>query len=117
MFETAPARNDQADRGGVRAALVCGSLIIASLVFVAIPAASPARPDLVAALFPPWWSSGRIIAAAATAGAPVAVGRWTSIVVVRGDQNSAARLRSAGALFLMDPRNAIGCDIQGQSRT
>jgi hypothetical protein len=90
-------------------AAVCLALALGSLGPVAMIAARPADPGMVAAVFPPWWSTARILAAAATAGRLTAVGRWSSVVVVRGDEYAAARLKSAGALLLIDPRAAIGC--------
>jgi len=93
----------------------CLGLIVGSLAPVAVIAARPADPSAVAAIFPPWWPPARIMAAAGTAGRLTALGRWSSVVVVRGDASSPARLKSAGALLLIDPRAAIGCDALSTS--
>lgn len=93
----------------------CLALSLASLAPVAMIATRPADPGAVAALFPPWWPSARILSAAGTAGRLAAVGRWPAIVVVRGDASVLARLKSSGAVLLFDPRAAVGCDILSKS--
>ncbi len=92
--------------------LNAAALLTAS--FVAIAAlALQARPgaEVVAVVFPPWWSVADAIAAAAAAEADVV--RTTmlpSIVVVRPrDRDGLARLRAAGGLMALDPRAAGAC--------
>ncbi len=72
-----------------------------------------ARPgaDVVAVMFPPWWSSQQIFAAAASADA--AIVRLTaihSILVVRPDDHEGvARLRQAGVWLALDPQAIAAC--------
>jgi hypothetical protein len=71
------------------------------------------RPDaeIVAAVFPPWWSAERTFLAAASADA--AIVRMTavpSLLVVRPDQHDGlTRLHEAGVWFVMDPRAIAAC--------
>jgi hypothetical protein len=88
------------------------ALLIAS--FTAIAALSlQVRPgsDVVAVAFPPWWSAGQSVAAAASADA--AVVRMTalpSLLVVRPDgADGLARLHSAGGWLVMDPQALAAC--------
>ncbi len=74
-------------------------------------AAAPAGADRIAAVFPPWWSGGRVIDAAASAGDIAGAGAYRSILIVRGNAPGlAARLRRAGALVLLSPGLAGQCD-------
>ena len=89
--------------------------LIAAATLVAAAAGATAVPraasDAVAAVFPPWW--GREQAAAAVAQADALIvreGAVGSILVVRAtDAGLADRLRSHGALVLLDPIAAGGC--------
>src|ERR1700761_9093415 len=71
------------------------------------------RPDteIVAVVFPPWWSAEQAFGAAASANA--ALVRTTAIpavLVVRPDEQAGlARLREAGAWFSIDPRAIAAC--------
>lgn len=71
----------------------------------------PADDNLVAAIFPPWWSEARSIAAVASAdGAILGWGRFRTIVITRSDQPGfAERLHDAGALLLVEPSELTGC--------
>src|SRR6201994_2727761 len=87
-------------------------LVVAS--FVAVAALSfQARPDseVVAAVFPPWWSTQHIFEAAASADASII--RTTAIaavVVVNPDEHGGIeRLRQAGVLLTIDPQAIAGC--------
>lgn len=61
-------------------------------------------------MFPPWWSSARVIAAASAAGPVSAASRQPFVVVVRApDGDVAGRLRQAGALLVLDPGLARAC--------
>jgi hypothetical protein len=88
------------------------ALLIAS--FIAIAALSlQAQPgsDIVAVAFPPWWSAGQAVLAAASADA--AIVRSTalpSLLVVRPDgTDGLARLRKAGGWLVMDPQALAAC--------
>jgi hypothetical protein len=88
------------------------ALLIAS--FIAIAALSlQVRPgsDVVAVAFPPWWSAGQAVLAAASADA--AIVRSTalpSLLVVRPDgTDGLARLRTAGGWLVMDPQALGAC--------
>jgi hypothetical protein len=71
------------------------------------------RPDteVVAVVFPPWWSTQHIFEAAASANA--AIIRTTAIaavVVVRPDDHEGmTRLRKAGAWLAIDPQAIAAC--------
>jgi hypothetical protein len=86
----------------VAAAIV---LSVATILVVSVP-----RSNVVAALFPPWWGSKTIFEAAAEAGDPVRLGRFPWVMIVHGDPSHLAhRLRTAGALLLVDSRFFAGC--------
>lgn len=80
------------------------ALALASLVVVVALAAGPRTPRQVAAVFPPWWSSARIVAAAGEAGAITGFGGARNVVLVAAaDDNLPRRLNAAGALLQLDP--------------
>jgi hypothetical protein len=88
------------------------ALLIAS--FAAVAALSlQVRPgtEIVAVVFPPWWSTEQTFNAAASADA--AIVRMTaipSLLVVRPDQHDGLnRLRNAGAWLAMDPQAIAAC--------
>jgi hypothetical protein len=92
--------------------LNAAALLVAS--WVAISAlALQARPDaeIVAVVFPPWWSAQDVFLAAASANA--AIVRMTaipSLLVVRPDnEDGMTRLRKAGAWLTMDPQAIAAC--------
>jgi hypothetical protein len=89
----------------------CFYIILAIAATLILPLATAAPDsDVVAAVFPPWWGAADTFKAAASAGHPMRLGRFSSIVIVRGDHSVlAARLRSAGALILIDSRAFSGC--------
>jgi hypothetical protein len=72
-----------------------------------------ARPgiEVVAAVFPPWWSSQQTLRAAASANA--AIVRLTALpamLVVRPDNHEGlTRLRSAGVWLTIDPLAIAAC--------
>lgn len=67
-------------------------------------------PRVGAGVFPPWWSSHDVIAAAAAAGSIVRLGTFPFIVVVRSNSsNVAENLSSSGSLFNLDPVGIAGC--------
>lgn len=84
-------------------------LAAAGTAAVALPAAPQA--DIVAAVFPPWWSEQKVYGAIADADATVL--RPTAlptVVVVRPVATTGrARLRAAGAWFAADPQVAAAC--------
>jgi hypothetical protein len=67
--------------------------------------------EVVAAAFPPWWSTRQIFEAAASADA--AIVRTTAlpgILVVRpNDREGLTRLRQAGAWLTIDPQAIAAC--------
>ena len=87
-------------------------LLLAS--FVAISALTlQVRPEteVVAVVFPPWWSSQQALQAAASADA--AIVRATAlpaVIVVRPNNHQGlARLNQAGAWFSIDPQAIAAC--------
>ena len=92
--------------------LNAAALLVAS--WVAITALSmQVRPgaEIVAVVFPPWWSAQEVFLAAASANA--AIVRMTalpSLLVVRPDDHDGlARLRQAGVWLTMDPQAIAAC--------
>jgi hypothetical protein len=92
--------------------LNAAALLAAS--FIAIAALSlQVRPgaEIVAVVFPPWWSAQQVFLAAASANA--AIVRMTAIpaiLVVRPDgRDGLTRLREAGVWFAADPRAVAAC--------
>ncbi len=92
--------------------LNAAALLVAS--FLAIAALSlqvRAGAEIVAVLFPPWWSSQQAFVAAASADA--AIVRMTavpSLLVVRlGERDGLTRLRRAGAWLTLDPQAIAAC--------
>lgn len=84
----------------------------ATLVMAMSAAAAPTDAARVAAVFPPWWSSARVMEAAATAGDIAGAGAHSSILIVSsGAPGLAARLRDAGAVVLLSPGLAGLCAV------
>jgi hypothetical protein len=88
------------------ALLLASWLFVAALAFQVHPDA-----DVVAVVFPPWWSTQEAMQAAATANAAfVRTTAIPAILVVRPDnQAGLARLHRAGAWFAIDPRAVAAC--------
>jgi hypothetical protein len=87
-------------------------LLLSSWIFI-VALSFQARPDteVVAVVFPPWWSAQQAFEAAAAANAvfvrPTAI---PAIVVVRPDERAGLiRLHEAGAWFAIDPRAVAAC--------
>jgi hypothetical protein len=91
--------------------IFCVSVSAVGSLAVAVAAASP-RSSSIAAAFPPWWANSDIFKAAARAGDPLRIGRFPWIVIVRGDASDLSeRLRSAGAIALVDANSLAGCGL------
>ena len=92
--------------------LNAAALLVASWVAVAALSLH-VRPgaEIVAVVFPPWWSAQEVFSAAASANA--AIVRMTALptlLVVRPDDlNGLARLRQAGVWLTMDPQAIAAC--------
>ena len=87
-------------------------LVASTLAFAGLSLAPPQAPGApVAVVFPPWWGATRSFLAASAAGvAVIRAGAIPAILVVRlDDAASRARLRSAGAVFFLDPQALGGC--------
>lgn len=87
-------------------------LLLASWVFVAaLSFQIRADTEVVAVVFPPWWSAEQAFHAAATANAAfVRTTAIPAILVVRPDTRSGlTRLHEAGAWFAIDPRAVAAC--------
>ena len=94
-------------RGSASILATLGAIGVTAVMAVAV--GSPPA-NMIAALFPPWWSAARIFQAAAGTGDIVGVGRVPSMIVVRSDRAAlAARLRAAGALATFDANELGGC--------
>lgn len=80
------------------------ALTIASLGAAVAFEAGPRTPRQIAAVFPPWWSQARVLAAAGEAGAITAIGGARNVVVVVADDDLLpGRLSAAGALLQLNP--------------
>jgi hypothetical protein len=92
--------------------LNAAGLLFASVIAVAA-FAFHARPgaEIVAVLFPPWWSSQQVFAALASADAAVVrtTGVSTLMVVRPDDHDGMARLRNAGVWLAIDPQAVAAC--------
>jgi hypothetical protein len=82
--------------------------------WVAIAAMSlQSRPgaEVVAVVFPPWWSSQQVFIAAASANAAIVrMTAFSSLLVVRPDGlDGLARLHQAGVWLTMDPQAIAAC--------
>lgn len=103
-----------ASHAGLRAAAALALLALLALAAELPPAAAGART--VTAVFPPWWSTGRVWRAAGSAGAVVNGGASSFVLVLHASTPGLAdRARRAGALLLLDPRGFGGCGsaVQG----
>jgi hypothetical protein len=105
-------RANGGSKSGWPAWLNAAVLLVAS--FIAVAALSfqvPPDSEVVAVVFPPWWSTQHIFEAAASADASII--RTTAIaavVVVRpNDHEGMERLRKAGAWLTLDPQAIAGC--------
>ena len=87
-------------------------LLISSWIFIAALSLQ-VRPDteVVAVVFPPWWSAQQALQAAASANAAfVRTTAIPAVLVVRPDERAGlARLRDAGAWIAIDPRAVAAC--------
>jgi hypothetical protein len=87
-------------------------LLISSWIFIAALSLQ-VRPDteVVAVVFPPWWSAQQALQAAASANAAfVRTTAIPAVLVVRPDERAGlARLREAGAWITIDPRAVAAC--------
>lgn len=92
--------------------LNAAALLVASWLAIAILSLQ-VRPgaEIVAVVFPPWWSPQEVFHAAASANAAIVrVTALPSLLVVRpDDRNGLARLRQAGVWLTMDPQAIAAC--------
>jgi len=87
-------------------------LLLSSWLFIAA-LSFQVRTDseVVAVVFPPWWSAQQALQATASAGAAfVRTTAIPAILVVRPDDRAGlSRLHDAGAWFAIDPRAVAAC--------
>ena len=87
-------------------------LLISSWIFIAALSLQ-VRPDteVVAVVFPPWWSAQQALQAAASANAAfVRTTAIPAVLVVRPDERAGLnRLRDAGAWIAIDPQAVAAC--------
>ena len=87
-------------------------LLLSSWILIAaLSVQIRADAEVVAVVFPPWWSAEQAFQAAATANAAfVRTTAIPAILVVRPDSRAGLdRLREAGAWFAIDPRAIAAC--------
>jgi hypothetical protein len=87
-------------------------LLLSSWIFIAA-LSYQVRPDadVVAVVFPPWWSEQQAFEAAASANAEfVRTTAIPAVVIVRPQKPAGlTRLREAGAWFSIDPQAIAAC--------
>jgi hypothetical protein len=87
-------------------------LLLSSWIFIAA-LSFQVRPDaeVVAVVFPPWWSAQQALQAAASANATfVRTTAIPAVLVVRPDERAGlSRLRDAGAWIAIDPQAVAAC--------
>ncbi len=93
------------------AAWTPAAVLVLGGAFVAADANfAPTDSTRLIALFPPWWSAERALAAAADVGAVSGVGPLGFAVAVTADQPGLTRaLRDRGALWVLDGRPFPAC--------
>ncbi len=93
--------------------LPAAGLCLASLLPALVFGAAPRGEGPAAAVFPPWWSAGRVLAAADRAGDVAGVGAWPFVVIANPEPGAArplgAALRAQGAWLVLDPGLAGAC--------
>lgn len=106
---------EKRDRSSLASCLPAGLIGLVSVLALPAIAAAPLDPHYAAGVFPPWWSQASVLEAASSAGALQSVGAVPFVVVIRAEGGDAAqRLRKAGALFSIDPRQALACGEAGR---
>jgi hypothetical protein len=113
MFLILAEFNNCADRMETRgpdwAVWALAPLAISASLAVSIPSPAYGRSATIAAVFPPWWQAARIYEAAVGAGPLLDAGQASFVMIVGfSDPGVAERLRSAGAIILLDAA-AVGC--------
>lgn len=96
---------------GIGSSFLVAAATAVGLSFVVLASATaPADAHEAAGVFPPWWAESEALAAASRAGAVQGVGALPFIVSIRDPGGRAARrLRTAGALFTIDPQGLLAC--------
>jgi hypothetical protein len=87
-------------------------LLLSSWIFIAaLSFRVQSDSEVVAVVFPPWWSAEQAFQAAASANAAfVRTTAIPAILVVRPDNRAGLdRLHEAGAWFAVDPRAVAAC--------
>lgn len=86
-------------------------LLLASLFGVVWLSLAPRPDQAMLVVFPPWWSRTHAIAALIDAdGKLVGLGNWPNLLIAApAGAGFERRLRTAGAMLLLDARGAAGC--------
>lgn len=96
--------------------LLCLALPLSGIA-VSVSMAAPNEEGAVAAVFPPWWSASRAFAAASNAGDVLNSGTFFFVVVVQSQRPGLGdRLRSEGALLLLNPLAVGGCEPSSRTQ-
>lgn len=89
----------------------------ASGVAVSVGMAAPNEQGAVAAVFPPWWPASRVFVAASNAGEVLNSGPFFFVVLVQSQRPGLSdRLRTEGALLLLNPLAAGGCEPSSRNQ-
>src|SRR5262245_58531888 len=96
--------------GSVLPILLCLAIPVAGVAFAA-QTAKPSDNGVLIAVYPPWWSSSRALAAASDAGNVLNGGALPFVYVIQSTQPGLMeRLRGSGALVVMSPIGPDGCE-------
>lgn len=88
--------------GRVRQAAAWSAVTVASCAVV-LPAVQPAAgAHTVLAVYPPWWTAGRSLAAAAATATALPAALPFAVLVQGLDASGPGRLRRGGALLILD---------------
>lgn len=103
------------------AAWLKATLLLAASTVTLASLSMQVRPgtEIVAAIFPPWWSARHAILAIADANASlVRGGAIPAILIVKpASIDGLAKLRAAGAWFTVDPKAVAACISNATNRS
>jgi len=85
-----------------------GLMLVSALACAWLALQSAPGSNVVALLFPPWWSAARVFMAAAPAGQVIRFGLFPDIVIL-APQPGGLPPGATGAWAVLDPRHLGGC--------
>jgi hypothetical protein len=98
--------------GSIVPVMLSLAMPLAGVAFAA-QTAKPSDNGVLIAVYPPWWSPGRALAAASDAGHVLNAGALPFVYVVQSTQpDFMARLWQSGAWGIMSPLGLDGCETR-----